>query len=790
MPLQKLELRPGVNREGTTLSNEGGWFDCDKIRFRSGYPQKLGGWQLLSPRTYRGLVTNLWNYVTLKGYDLLSVATNSKYYIESGGNYYDITPIRLTTTAGSVTFFATSGSNIVTVNCANHGAGSGDFVTFFGAVSLGGNVTAVILNQEYEIIYYSSNSFGIVLLVNANSLDTGHGGSSAYGEFQLNIGITDVLSTVGWGAGLWGGYVNNQPATVLNGAINSSVTTITLTSVVGFPSAAQQIVLIGEELIQYAAIAGNTLTGCVRGYSGTHAVSHLTLAPVTLANAFTSWGTSIGTSGTLLRLWSGDNFGEFLMFNPRNYGLYMWIPEYDNQGVISTFFTRGVLLSPTSGPSNTLNGGITSIDVTVVVVSTTGFPTVGMIRVDQELISYTAISSVAFLGCTRGIGGTAPVPHISGTTVYGTGAYQTDVDCPSIMTQMLISDQSRFVIAFGCNDYGSTDQNRMLVRWSDQEDYKTWTPSIVNQAGSYLLSNGSGIVSAIQTRQEIFILTDSAAYSMQYIGPPYVWSFNILSYNISIIGPNTVSTASDIVYWMGKDKFYCYTGRVETLPCTLRQYVYGNINMGQANKFFSGTNEGYSEVWWFYCSADSDTIDKYVIYNYLDKVWYYGTMARTAWLDSGVRDFPMAATYAHTMVYHEVGTNSQEVEGVTTAIDSYIQSSDFDIGDGHNYGFVWRIIPDLTFDGSTTAAPDKPEVTLSVRPRQNPGAPYGTADVPIVQSAQSYAEQKNYTVQEFTQIVYTRLRGRQMALKIGSNTLGTQWQLGAPRIDIRPDGRR
>ena len=790
MPLQRLELRPGVNREGTTLSNEGGWFDCDKIRFRSGYPQKIGGWQLLSPRTYRGLVTNLWNYVTLKGYDLLSVATNTKYYIESSGVYYDITPIRLTTAAGAVTFAATDGSDTILVNCANHGAVTGDFVTFYDAASLGGNVTAAILNQEYEIIYYSSNTFGIVLLVTANASDIGDGGPSTYGQFQLNIGITNVDSTVGWGAGLWGGFVTNQAVTNLVGNINNSVTTITVTDVIGFPAAAQGILLIDEELIQYAAIAGNTFTGCVRGFNGTIASSHLDGADVYLADAFTAWGTSVGSSGTSLRLWTGDNFGDYLMFSPRNYGIYMWIPEYDNQGVISTFFNRGVLLSPTSGPYNTLDETLSSTDLTITVLSTTGFPASGTIRIEQELISYTATTATDFTGCIRGISPTAATTHASGVTVYGTDVYQTDENCPSITTQMLISDQSRFVIALGCNDYGSTEQSRMLVRWSDQEDYKTWTPAITNQCGSYLLSSGSGIVTAIQTRQEIFILTDSAAYSMQYIGPPYVWGFNILSYNISIIGPNAVSTASDVVYWMGKDKFYCYTGRVETLPCTLRQYVFGNINLTQAAKFFSGTNEGYSEVWWFYCSADSDTIDKYVIYNYLDKVWYYGTMARTAWLDSAIRDYPMAATYAHTMVYHEIGTDAQEEDGVTEPIDSFIQSSDFDIGDGHNYGFVWRIIPDLTFDGSTTAAPNKPEVTFSVRPRQNPGAPYGTADTPTVASAQSYATQKNYTVQEFTQIVYTRLRGRQMALKISSDTLGTQWQLGVPRIDIRPDGRR
>jgi hypothetical protein len=329
----------------------------------------------------------------------------------------------------------------------------------------------------------------------------------------------------------------------------------------------------------------------------------------------------------------------------------------------------------------------------------------------------------------------------------------------------------------------------MLIRWSDQEDYAVWAPSATNQAGSFRLSSGSEIITAQQTRQEILVFTDSAVFSMQYLGPPYVWGFNILSDNISIAGPNAVATANNITYWMGKDKFYAYTGRVETLPSALRQYVFGDINMEQADQFFAGTNEGYSEIWWYYCSSGSSVIDRYVIYNYLDQVWYYGTLGRTAWLDSPLREYPMAATYSHTIVYHEIGNDDIEVNGTINAIDAYIQSSDFDIGDGHNFGFVWRMIPDITFDGSTTET-GTPEVTFTVRPRQNPGAAYGASPSPTVASAQSYAVQKNYTVQEFTEIVYTRIRGRQMAFKVSSNQLGCQWQLGVPRLDVRPDGRR
>jgi hypothetical protein len=325
-----------------------------------------------------------------------------------------------------------------------------------------------------------------------------------------------------------------------------------------------------------------------------------------------------------------------------------------------------------------------------------------------------------------------------------------------------------------------------LIRWSNQEDYGTWIPAITNQAGDYRLSSGSEIITAQQTRQEILVWTDAAIYSMQYLGPPYVWGFQIMGDNLSIAGPNVVATASNVTYWMGADKFYMYSGRVETLPCALRQYVYEDINMQQSFQFLAGTNEGYNEIWWFYCSANSTTIDKYVIFNHLERTWYYGGMARTAWLDSPLREQPMAAGYNGQLLYHETGND----DGTTTPpspIVSYCQSSDFDIGDGHNFGLVSRIIPDVTFDGSDTATPT---VTFGVRPRQNPGANYGTSNNPDVVSGDNYSNQRYYDVQQFTQYVYVRVRGRQMAFRIGSDELGVAWQLGSPRLDLRPDGRR
>jgi hypothetical protein len=334
--------------------------------------------------------------------------------------------------------------------------------------------------------------------------------------------------------------------------------------------------------------------------------------------------------------------------------------------------------------------------------------------------------------------------------------YTTDSGCPTISNSVTVSDASRFVISFGCNDYGSATLDPLLIRWSDQEDYTVWTPAATNQAGSYRLSTGSTIVAHQQTRQEILVWTDAAIYSMQYLGAPFVWGFQILGSNTSIAGPNAVATAANITYWMGLDKFYMYSGRVETLYCPLRQYIFGDINLQQQYQFFAGTNEGYNEIWWFYCSANSTVVDRYVIYNHLERIWSYGNLGRTAWLDTPLRDFPSATTYGNQLVYHESGVD----DGTTnppSPISAYIQSADFNIGDGHNYGFAWRMIPDITFDGSYV---NNPQVTFTLRPRQNPGANYGTADTPTVTSTQNYQAQRNYTVQQFTEIVYTRIRGR------------------------------
>ena len=730
MPLQKLQFRPGVNRESTTLANEGGWFECDKVRFRSGFPEKIGGWvrdsgtyydngvSIEPPAgSYWGICRSMWNWNTLTGQNLLGLGTNLKFYIQNGpdGYFYDITPIRDTNTGVTNAFTVYAGSTTVTVTDPGHGAQTGDFViiTYVGG-SIGG-MPAAAITGEHQITYLNSNQYNFTASSPAVT-DAGPTGTADF-QYQITSGLATYTVATGWGAGTWGGTVSGSTTNTLNGAINSSATSITLTSAASFT--ASGAIVIDTEYITYSGKSTNTLTGCVRGAQGTTAASHSSGAVVTQvttsgANAWNGWGIAASNSGVgqQLRLWSQSNYGENLIFNPRGGAMYYW-----DVNTNPNIFDRGTELNPT----------------------TTG-----------------------------------------------------DATCPTVANLVMVSDASRFVIAMGTNDPsgittgGVTTQDPLLIRWSQQEDYTEWTPSATNQAGDYRLSRGSEIIAAQQTRQEILVFTDAAVYSMQYLGPPYVWGFQIMGDNISIAGPNVTATANNVTYWMGTDKFYMYSGRVETLPCTLRQYVYDDINMLQSYQFFASTNEGYNEIWWFYCSANSNTIDKYVVFNHLERTWYYGTMARTYWLDSPLRSTPMSAGYNGQLIYQETGND----DGTTTPaspIEAYVQSSDFDIGDGHNFGIVWRIIPDVTFDGSDSSAPS---VDFTVRPRQNPGTNYGSSDSPSVISANNYSGQRYYNVQQFTEYAYVRIRGRQMAFKISSNDLGVAWQLGTPRLDVRPDGRR
>jgi len=620
--LTKLALRPGVNRENTRYTSESGWYVCDKVRFRQGTPESIGGWVRISSATYQGVCRALWNWITLQGANLMAVGTNLKYYIENGGLYYDITPIRKTTT-GTATFAATNGSAVLTVTDTAHGVVVGDFVTYTLAASLGGAITATVLNKEHQIISVpTANTYTINVTTVANASDVGNGGASTVANYQINVGPEIQIPLVGWGAGSWG--------------------------------------------------------------AGT-------------------WGVG-GTSGVSLRLWSENNFGEDLIFGPRGGAMYYW--------VASTGLTvRGVALTSRGGASNV----------------------------------------------------------------------------PTVQNYILVSDVSRFVFAFGCNELGSAIQDPLLIRWSDQESAVDWTPAPTNQAGSLRLSNGSVIQTALQVRQEVLVFTDTAVYSMQYVGAPIVWGATMLGDNVSCAAPNAVSLASGVAYWMGVDKFYKYDGTVQTLKCDLWQYVFSDINLLQAYQIFSSTNEGFNEIWWFYCSKNSTTIDKYVVFNYLENIWYYGELARTAWVDAGTRNTPVAATYSYNLVNHEVGVDNGET-ATLTAINSYIESAEWDPEDGHKFSFIYRMLPDITFRSSTNGS--NPQVTMTIIPMKNSGSGYnnpqsvgGSSNATVVRTA-------IVPIEEFTGQVFIRVRGRQFIFKVEANQLGTGWQLGRPRVDLRPDGLR
>jgi hypothetical protein len=796
MPLKKLQFRPGVNREGTNYSNEGGFYQCDKVRFRSGYPEKLGGWQSVSNPsvyTYKGVGRTMWNWIALDGSNLNAIGTNQKLYVENGGNYNDITPYATAspTALANNPITTTSGSKQVTITASGHGRTAGTYVTFAGATAVGG----LTIVGAYEIVTVPDGNIYTIISTTAASSGATGGGAGVTAHYQINAGLATYTQGVGWGAGPWNGVVTTAVSTTLSSALSSVATSISVASTGSF--SASGTILIEAEIITYAGTSGgNTFTGCTRGTSGSTATAHLSGITVTQATGTSGsvgWGqaASVGV-GQQLRLWTLDTFGQDLLAAPRNSVIYYWV---------------------------------------------------------KDTSSYAPAVTLKSLASTAG--------YSSGTFV------------PTQTLQVFVSPLQRFVIAMGSNPYdpgesGSpTTFDPMLVRWADQENPYDWVPSSTNQSGEQRLSNGSTIVTCLHGRQENLIFTDTALFVMQYLGPPYVWGFNMIEGNLSIISPAAAVTANNVTYWMGMDKFSSYSGTVAPIPCTLRQFIFGNINQSQAYQVVSGSNEGFNEVWWHYPSAGSQVNDSYVIYNYLEKLWYYGSMNRTAWLDSALRSYPMAAfsvqnsylsvavtsttatsvslidtssypyagsvqidseviTYTgnsgntltgctrgvlgttaatHTqytavsnyvqnqVMFHELGVDDGSLP-VPVAMESSLQSSDFDIGDGDHFAFVWRMLPDVTFNGSTV---NDPQLFMQLKPRQNSGTAYNTTTVDTVVSANNFdptTGARYYTIETYTGQVYTRLRGRQMAYKIYSTGVGVNWQLGVPRLDIRPDGRR
>ncbi len=622
MPLTKLQFRPGINREGTNYSNEGGWYDGDKIRFRSGFVERIGGWAKVGTAAFNGTCRKLHDFVTLASENLLFMGTNTKVYLEDSGVLNDITPIRRTVTLGTNPLTTQSaGTGVVRVTDVGHGATLGDFVTFSGATAVDGlttgdlnkeqEVTAVIDNDNYEV-----NTGGV-----CTAGSTAGGGSAVDAVYQINIGLNTTILGPGWGAGTWGRF---------------------------------------------------------------------------------TWGSGAGSlAGQTLRLWFADDFGEDLLMNIADGNIYYWDAS-------STVTTRAVPLSSLAGAS----------------------------------------------------------------------------DVPTVARKVLVSEVDRHVLCFGANPLGETAQDPLLIRWSSQESPTDWTPTATNTAGDLRLSQGSEIVTALRTSRQILIWTDHSLHSLQFLGPPYTFGTALLGDNIRIAGPNTAISVNDIVFWMGQENFYMYDGRIQPIPCSVRQYVFNDINRNQSFKFHAGSLASQSEVWWYYCSESSEEIDRYVVYNYLEQTWYYGNLARTAWNDraSGQRSYPQAASVDQYLYDQEFGLDDGSTSPATP-VDAFVQSSDFDIGDGDQFMFIRRIIPDLNFSTSTAATPEV-EFTMTARNYNGNVTGQGTDSGDVIRSS-VVSGQDNYTNQ-----LFMRLRGRQMNLKVSSDTTGVKWRLGSPRLEMRPDGRR
>ena len=622
MPLQKITFRPGINREGTAYDNEGGWFDCNLVRFRKGRPEKFGGWEKLTPNTYLGSVRALHPWISLEGSKYLGLGSHLKYYIESGGSFNDITPIRSTTSAGDVTFSASNGDATITVADTAHGAVQNDFVTFSGASSLGGNITAAVLNQEYQVAtVVNANSYTIEAkdtsgtTVTANSSDTGNGGSSVVGAYQVNVGLDVYVPGTGWGLNGWG---------------------------------------IG------------------------------------------AFGQAAALSDTnQLRLWTHDNFGENLIINQRNGGIFRWLES----------------------------GGLTT-----------------------RAVELSAISGANLV--------------------------------PTKALQVLTSEKDRHLIVLGADPISGSSRtgtiDPMLVAFSDQENELDFEPLTTNTTGSLRLSSGSSIIGGVKARQETLIWTDTALYSMQFIGPPFTFGINLINEGTGLVGPKAATTAPSGVFWMSYNNFYVYNGSVQTLPCSVHNYVFNDINLTQSFKIHAFTIKDKSEIGWFYCSSSSSEIDRYVIYNYVEKLWFYGQLVRTAWLDSGIENYPRA-TGDSLLFKQEVGFNDDG----SPMTNVFIESSDMDIGDGDQFSFLKRIIPDYKFIQDDNNG----NVNIVLKTRNFPG--------------DSLTTNSTNAISATTQQVFVRSRSRQIALRFESDddasnngNLSIGWRLGATRIDIKPDGKR
>ena len=694
MPLTKLQFAPGVQHDGSRYSTSGSWSDSDKVRFRSNFPEKIGGWQRATLQAFLGTARNIFPFSDLAGNYFLGIGTNLKYYIERGGTLYDITPIRATITQSNP-FSTTNGSTTVTVTIPNHGAFQGDFVTFSGASAVGG----LTLNGEFQIVDVITSATFTITAASAASSTVAAGGGSVTAVFQLNTGLDTTLYANGWGAGTWGGILPGTSVT-FTGSISGTTMTVSAVSS-GTLAVGQLITGTGVSASPPGSLATYiTALGTGTGGVGTYTVGVSQTVSSTTMFAFsgTGWGDASNTqvAGTRLRLWSADNFGQNLVINPRDAAIYYWA----NSGGLGT---RAVLLSSLAGAS----------------------------------------------------------------------------DVPGIARQIIVSDLDRKVIAFGCSDIVTNVQDRLLIRWSDTENPAVWTPLETNSAGGIRIPTGTEFVSAIETKQEILVWTDDALHSLRYIGAPFEYSIARIALT-SLLAPQAVVSANDVTFWMGQNGFFQYDGRAIGLPCSVKDFVFNDINLNQAEKITAGSNMSFNEVWWFYPSANSNENDRYVVYNYNERVWTVGTIVRTAWIDRSIEDFPRAAAPDGYIYFHEIGQDDGSTNPPSPVV-AYIESSPVEIGQGEQFGFAWRMIPDLDFRNSSAPSPT---VDFVLEAQDFSGSNFSqTANNNTTRTA-------TLPIQQFTDQTFFRLRGRMLTLRVRSDQLGVAWRLGVPRVDIRSDGRR
>jgi hypothetical protein len=757
MPLARIVFKPGVNRETTSYGSENGWYESDLIRFRKGRPEKMGGWSRLSSTAFQGTGRSLHVWAALDNSQYMGLGTEFKFYIEQGGGYNDITPVRRTVTLGTNPFLSTAGNGIITITDVSHGAVLNDFVTFSGATTFDGLTTAD-LNKEQQITQViDANSYKVNTGGVASSGAVAGGGTVILAEYQINTGLNTVVSGSGFGAGFWGGLVSSYAATTLASGINNSVTSIPLTSAASFEEAA------------------TTLSASITVYSSS--------VPVADASALPEIGT-IKINSEYIRY--GTKTGNTLADLTRN-----------SDG--------SVVAGHTSGDAVTF---------------------VGLINIEDELILYTGkTGNTLDAGVVRGVRSTTAVSHSSGVVVkeandfigWGDAALTTSStgqnirlwsqdnwgedlafsvydgtpyywdktlgltaratsfasqagasNCPTVARRIMVSGADRHIIAFACNAQGETQQDLLQVRWSSQEAPFDWTPTVTNTSGAQRISSGSEIIAAQKTRQEILIWTDANLHAMRFVGPPLTFGFTLLASNVSIVGPNAVTTVGDRVYWMDRENFYAYTGRIEIIPCTVLRYVFDDINLSQSFKFFAASNRMFDEVFWFYVSSSATEIDRYAKYNYTEGTWDIGTMVRTAWVDYSIHDNPRAAGTAGGNEYIYIQETGTDADG--DAMNSFIQSADFDLGDGNEFMFINRLIPDVDLTGTNAS------IDYVVKTRNFPGS--------------SLSTNSTNAVTPTTDQNFLRARSRQAVIRIQSTTTDVAWTLGDLRLDIRPDGRR